>query len=427
MRSFTARVLLGLALGLSAGIGISMSADSSWLRQIPSWVEPVGVLFTNAIRMTVIPLVVASLIAGVASMRDAKAVGRLGGRAMAFFLLFVTVATLFGAATAYPLFGFLTVDPTVAESLRAGAAGAGRAAAEGASRLPSAGQWVIDLVPVNVFKAASDGAILPLIVFALGFGLALTSVTAERRDTVIRFVQGLADAMLGLVRWVLTFTPIGVFALSLPLGARMGASAAGALAYYIVLLSLISAAFIALLYPVAMLWGRVGFGRFVRAAAPGQAVAFTSRSSLAALPACLEGMRGELGLRDEIGSFFLPFAASMFRVGGAIAQIVSVIFLARLFGVALTPAQLATVTLIVIPTSFTIPGIPAGAIVTMTPVLAAVGLPVEGIGILIGVDTISDMFRTMANVTGWMTVGTILGRTDAPSPLPSAEAVAGRS
>jgi Na+/H+-dicarboxylate symporter len=189
-----------------------------------------------------------------------------------------------------------------------------------------------------------------------------------------------------------------------------GMAVAGALAYYIALLSLVSAAFVALLYPVAVVGGRVGFRRFARASAAGQAVAFTTRSSLAALPACLEGMRRDLGLPPAIGSFFLPLAASVFRVGGAIAQVVTVLFLARLYGVALDPAQVAMVILTVIPTSFTIPGIPAGAIITMTPVLAAVGLPVEGIGIVLGVDTFSDMFRTMANVTGWMAVGAILGR-----------------
>jgi len=409
MRSFTIRVLLGLAAGLASGILLSV-ASPGLATTVSVFVEPVGTLFTNAIRMTVIPLVVASLIAGVASIADARAVGRLGGRAVASFLVFVSVATLFGAATAYPLMGLLRIDPEVAESLRAAVSGPAATVAAGAQAVPSGAKWIVDLVPVNPFKAASDGAILPLIVFGLAFALGLTRIEADRRVAVVRVVQGVADAMLVVVRWVLRFTPVGVFALALPLAARMGAAAAGALAYYMGLLSLISAAFIALLYPVAAVLGGVKVREFARAAAPGQAVAFTSRSSLAALPACLDGLRRDLRLPDAIGSFFLPFAASMFRVGGAIAQVVTVLFLARLYAVELTLPQVAMVVLTVIPTSFTIPGIPAGAIITMTPVLAAVGLPVEGIGIVLGVDTFSDMFRTMANVTGWMTVGTILGR-----------------
>jgi Na+/H+-dicarboxylate symporter len=168
------------------------------------------------------------------------------------------------------------------------------------------------------------------------------------------------------------------------------------------------------LYPAAIWLGRVPLGRFARAAGPAQAVAFSSRSSLAALPATIEGARTELGWPEETAAFFVPFAASMFRVGGAIAQVVAVLFVARLYDVPLSMAQLATIVLTVIATSFTIPGIPAGAIITMTPVLAAAGVPVEGIGVLMGVDTIPDMFRTLANVTGWFAAGGVLVRTLGP-------------
>jgi Na+/H+-dicarboxylate symporter len=407
--SFTLRVLIGLLGGLAIGLGVSV-AGVAWLAWVPALVEPIGILFVNAIRMAVIPLVVASLVVGVTSMGDVRKVGTLGGRALVLFVVFVAVATLFGAALADPLLARLRIDRAVASGLRAGAFSAGQSASESAGRLPSVSEWMTDLVPVNVFRAASDGAILPLIVFALAVGLALTAVGADRRQPVIAVFQGIADAMLILVGWVLKFTPVGVFALAVPLAARVGLAAVGALLSYIVLLSAISAAFIVLLYPVAVVMGRVPLSVFTRGAAPCQAVAFASRSSLAALPAAIEGARTELRLPDEITSFFLPLAASMFRVGGAIAQVVSVLFLARLYGIDLNPAQLATVVVTVVPTSFSIPGIPGGAIIVMAPVLASVGLPVEGIGILLGVDTISDMFRTTANVTGWLTVASILGR-----------------
>jgi len=409
--SFTLRVIVGLVAGLAAGIGVSV-AGPGWWQRIPGVVEPFGLLFVNAIRMTVIPLIASSLIVGVASMRDARDVGRLGARALALFVAFVGAATLFSAALAYPLFARLSIDPAVAEGLRAGAAGAGRTAAETARQLPGWSQWLVDLVPVNALKAASDGAILPLVVFSLAFGLALTAVDAERRHTAIGFFRGVSEAMLVLVGWVLTLTPIGVFALAVPLGARMGLAAAGALVSYIVLLSLVSGAFIVVvLYPAARLLGRVKLGDFARAAGPAQAVAFSSRSSLAALPATVEGVRARLGWPDEVVAFFVPLAASMFRVGGAIAQMVAVLFVARLYGVALAPSQLATVMVTVVITSFTIPGIPAGAIITMAPVLAAAGVPPEGIGVLMGVDTIPDMFRTLANVTGWFAAGSVLVRT----------------
>ena len=405
--SFTLRVLVGLVSGLLIGIGVSAAGDGPWLR-IPGFLEPFGQIWVNAIRMTVIPLVASGLIVGVAGMRDARSVGRLGLRSLGLFLSFITVATVFSVVTVYPLLRGLHIDPVVAQGLRDAAAGVGQSAARTATELPSWSRWFVDLVPINAFKAAADGAILPLIVFALGFGVALTAVAEERRRAVVAFFQGVADAMLVLVGWVLKLTAIGVFALAVPLGARMGLSAAGALVYYIGLLSLVSGAFIVVaLYPAAVVLGGVPLGRFARAAAPGQAVAFSSRSSLAALPAVFDGVRRGLGWPEEMVSFFVPLAASVFRCGGAIAQGVAVLFVARLYGVDLAPAQLATVVLTVIATSFTIPGIPAGAIITMAPVLAAAGVPVEGIGVLMGVDTIPDMFRTMCNVTGWMAAGTL--------------------
>ena len=412
MKSFTIHVLVGLGIGLALGIGIA-AAGPGPLQPVPGFLEPFGLLFVNAIRMTVIPLIVSGLIVGVASMRDAKSVGRLGGKAIGLFVAFAATATLFGAVAAYPLLQQLQVAPAVAAGLRASASAgnSGTTLAASAGQIPTWSQWFVGLVPVNVFKAAVDGAILPLLVFALAFGLSLTAIDEHRRDVVVTFFQGVSDAMLALVSWILKLTPLGVFALAVPLGATMGLSAAGALVYYVVLLSAVSAGFIAaVLYPAVVWLGGVPLARFVRAAGPPQAVAFSSRSSLAALPAMYECARHSLGWPEQYVTFVIPLAASVFRVGGAIAQVVAVLFVARLYGVDLVASQLATVIVTVLATSFTIPGIPAGAIIAMTPVLAAAGVPVEGLALLMGVDTIPDMFRTLANVTGWLTVGSILAR-----------------
>jgi Na+/H+-dicarboxylate symporter len=411
--SFTVRVFLALVLGLAAGIGISVAGPGAW-QHLPGMVEPIGLLFVNAIRMTVIPLVASGLIVGVASMRDARQVGRLGVRALVLFVALAAAAVVFAALAVYPLLNHLSIDPGVARALRATAATAGRDAAESTSQVPGWSAWTVALVPPNALRAAADGAILPLVVFALAFGLALTAVDPGRRRAVVEFFHGIADAMLALVGWVLRLTPVGVFALALPLGARMGPAAAGALSAYIALVSVVSGFFIVLvLYPAAAWGGGVPYGRFARAAGAAQAVAFSSRSSLAAVPATIEGVRGVLGWPEGLVAFFVPLAASVFRVGGAIAQVVAVLFVARLYGVVLAPVQLAAILLTVVATSFTIPGIPAGAIITMAPVLASAGVPVEGIGVLIGVDTIPDMFRTLANVTGWFAAGGILARWSA--------------
>jgi Na+/H+-dicarboxylate symporter len=198
----------------------------------------------------------------------------------------------------------------------------------------------------------------------------------------------------------------------------MGLAAAGALIGYIVLVALMTIAFAAIaLYPLAAVMGRVSIVDFARAALPAQAVALSARSSLASLPAMMESARDRLRLPEEIVGFFLPLAASTYRVGGAIGQIVGVVFIARLYGVELGVVQLASIAVTVVLTTFSVPGIPAGSIVVMVPVLLAANVPVEGIGILLGVDTIPDMFRTATNVTGDMAVATALGgkeRREAP-------------
>jgi Na+/H+-dicarboxylate symporter len=418
--SFTVQVLLGLVAGLATGIAVSLSSTPI-LQRIPGIVEPVGTLFINAIRMTVIPLVVASLVVGVAGTGDARTVGRLGLRSLVLFVLAVGAAAIFAAALSFPLLARLDIDPAVAGALRDSAARSAEAAPPALSQAPTLARWIVELLPANVFKAASDGAMLPLILFAVLLGLALTRVSGPPGVAVLQVFKGISEAMLVLVAWVLRFAPIGVFALAIPLAARMGLAAAGALIYYIALLSLVSAAFIALvLYPAAVIIGRVPLARFARAAAPAQAVAFTSRSSLAALPATFEGAREGLGLPEEIVSFFLPLAASMFRVGAAMAQVVGVLFIARLYDVPLEASQLATIVVTVVLTTFSVPGVPAGAIIVMAPVLYAANVPVEGLGVLLGVDTIPDMFRTMANVTGWLGAGSILARFDSTPTIASA-------
>ncbi len=230
---------------------------------------------------------------------------------------------------------------------------------------------------------------------------------------MIAFFQGLGDAALTVVRWVLQLAPLGVFALALPLATRMGASAAGALAAFVVTVIGITVSFaVVVLYPLAAVVGRVPLGEFARAIFAAQAVAFSSRSSLAALPAMIESARSRLGLPPEISGFFLPLAASTYRVAGALAQPTAVLFIARLYGVELTATQLMTVVLTVVPTTFSVPGIPAGSIIVMVPILIGAGLPAEGIGVLLGIDAITDMFRTATNVTGDMVGAVVLGRRD---------------
>ncbi|MEP6691628.1 MAG: dicarboxylate/amino acid:cation symporter [Gemmatimonadaceae bacterium] len=400
--SLTTRVLIALCAGLTIGVGLT----AWWPAALPATLavaDPMGALFVNAIRMTVVPLVVAGLITGVMSAPDAASIGRVGKRALPIAVAMILSGVLFAIVLGMPLLARLPLDVASTAALASSAAGAG------ATKSPSVGQWLVDLVPANPIRAAADGAMLPLIVFTLAFALALVRVDAERRATVAAFFAGLFDAMLVLVRWVLALAPFGVLALSIALGARTGIGAAGVVVSYVVVVSAASALFGALvLYPAAVLIGRVPLRTFAKGAAPAQAVAFSARSSLAALPAMIEGATTTLGLPREVSHFFLPLAASTFRAGAGVGLTIGVLFLARLYGITLGPAQLATIAITVVLTSFSIPGIPGGSIIGMVPVLLAAHVPIEGVGILLALDTIPDMFRTTVNVTGNMAAATII-------------------
>lgn len=408
--SLTTKVLIALAAGLALGIAISAS-DAPALKALVPIIEPVGTLWINAIRMTVIPLVVGSIIVGVTSAPDPQTIGRIGGRALLLFVVLLVAAATFAAVVTPPLFARLPLDPAAMATLQETARAASAAAGESVGKIPTFSQWLVDLVPTNPVKAAADGAMLPLIIFSMMLGLGITQLSASSREVLQRFFRALADTALTLVRWVLVAAPLGVFALAVPLAAKLGVSAAGALLGYIVVTSVLCVVFALLvLYPLAAVAGKRSLLEFARGVFPAQAVAFSARSSLASLPAMMEAARTKLALPEQVASFFLPLAASTFRVGGALGITSGVLFIARLYGVELSLAQLASVVLTVVLTTFSVPGIPAGSIIVMVPVLMAAGVPVEGMGVLLGVDTIPDMFRTTTNVTGDMAAAAVVAR-----------------
>ena len=411
--SLTLRVSMGLVAGLLLGFAVSTS-HSPWLVPIPAIFDPIGAVFVNAIRVAVIPLIVSSLIVGIAAgSDDARRIRKLSGRAFALILSVILMADMFALAVASALFARLSINKSVVARLKDSAAVHEIAQATP----PSFAQWLSDVVPANIFKAAADGALLPLIVVSVAIGLALTQVEPQRRAGAVGFFLGIRDAFFVLVRYVVRLAPIGVFALTVPFAARMGVAAAGALVSYVAIASATVAAFtVLILYPAAMFWGRVPLSRFAKAAVPAQAVAFASRSSVAALPAVYEGARAGLAIPEDIYNLFLPLAVSMFRVGAPMVQIAGVLFLAKIYGVMLDPWQLATITLTAVATSLTAPAIPLGGIIIMAPVLTAANLPVAAIGILLAVSTIPDMFTTTANVTAYLSVCSILSRGAAAMP-----------
>ncbi len=396
---FTIRVLLALLAGLMVGFTISHLPAGPWMR-IPAFLDPVGTIYINAIRVCVIPMVMASLIAGVASAGGGQ-IRSLGVRTFVVILIALVAAVLFSGGISLLLFSRLKPDSGLA---------AGYQDHVPAAASPNLAKWFVDLVPPNIMSALADGSLLPLVVFSIALGLALTSVGHERRAIVLQFFQGIADTFIVLINFVVRLAPIGVFALAVPLAARTGIGAVGALAYYVLCMSAIHVSFLVLAaYPAVAMFGQISLTRFSRAASPSQAVAFTSRSSMASLPVVYTGAQ-TLGLSEASCDFLLPLLAALFRVGGAMQQVTGVMFLAKVTGVSLGGLQLATLALTSIATSLTIPGVPGGSILVMAPALASVGVPVSGMALLLAVDAIPDMFRTVANVTGWLVAGVILAK-----------------
>ncbi len=408
MKGPAARVLLALVAGLALGVAASAVHVAAISRAIPA-IEVVGTLWINAIRMTVIPLVVALTIGAVASASGEARIGRIGALAVVVFLVFLVSGGVLAMVLAPLSLDRLTIPADVAASLRF------RAVAEagsGAAQMPSLLQRILDIVPVNPVKAAVDGAILPVVVFSLALGLALRQLAREKSEPMLQVVRAVSDAMLVLVGWILAAAPVGVFALALALGTRMGLSSAAVIFQYIVTLSGVLFLFTLAVYPVAVLVGRVSLRKFATAAAPAQAVAFSTRSSLAALPAMITGARDVLHLPPAITGFALPLAVSVCRANVPMAWVVGVLFLGKLYGIPVSGAQLALLVVTSTLISFSVPGIPSASLFLLAPVLVGNGLPAAGVGILIAVDAIPDMFKTLVNVTTHLASVTVLARLD---------------
>ena len=408
----TTRVLLALVVGLAVG-SLVAATKSVALLAADAWLEPIGALWVNAIRMTIVPLVVSLLVVGVASGDSLRTVGRLGGSALLLFLGILVAAGLFSIVLTPLLLAPLEIDPAAATALRESAARGSGDVAESVRRLPTVGQRIAELVPANPIRAAADGAMLPLIIFTLAFAAAVGRVGPDARETVVRFFRGVADAMLMLVGWTFAVAPIGVFALGATLAARLGIAAAGAVGYFVLVFSAILAAFTLLLYPLAVAGGRVGLRRFAAAVAPVQALAFSSRSSAVALPAMITAAREKLNLPPQVVSLALPLAVTVFRVSTPLGWPVSALFLGRLYGVEIDAWQLASLTATSILLSYSVPPIPSGSLFLIAPVLVGMGIPAEGAGILIAVDAIPDLFKTTVNATSHVTAAAVLARTRA--------------
>lgn len=392
------RVLIGLGAGLGAGLAVAASRNDSLLAAVDA-IAPAGTLWVNAIRMTVIPLMTSLVITGVASASSVGSVGRIGGRTLVVFIAMLTAASALAIPIGIALFSWLPHLVSVRPGLPPGAA---EAAASLTATSSPAGfwNWLLSLVPINPVAAAANGAMLPLVAFTLLFALALGRIPAEGREIVLRLFRALGDTMLVLVGWVIRLAPAGVFVLMLTLGAHGGAGFAGGVGFYIAAYSLGCIVFVLLLYPAVSILTRLPMRAFARAALPAQTIAFSSSSSIASLPALVRGAEDDLRLREDVTGFVLPVAISMFKFAAPVSWTFGALFIGWFYQVPLGPTAFLTIAFTAIFLAFAGPGVPRGAFLMLAPMFLSIGLPVEGIGVLIAVDAIPDLFATVLNVTG---------------------------
>jgi proton glutamate symport protein len=401
------RVLLAVVVAIVAGVAIAASGSASLVRVADS-IAPIGTLWVNAIRMTVIPLVVSLLVVGVASAADLRAIGRIGGRTLLVFVLLLAGMAVVMIPIAF-LFAAALPSHAGAIALPAGAADAARDLTTGGQTQTFAA-WVTSLLPPNPVAAAATGAMMPLILFTLLLALAIARSSAASRETLLSFFRALSEAMLTLVRWIILVAPVGVFALVLPLAVHAGAALAGGIGVYIAGYSIACIVGTLLLYPAVAVAGRVPMRTFARAALPPQLIAFSSSSSIASLPALVESAETTLALPERVTGFVLPLAVSTFKVAAPVSWSVGALFVGWFYGVPLHATAMATIAFAAVFLAFAVPGIPRGAFIMLTPLFLAIGLPAEGIGILIAVDAIPDVFATVLNATGDLAAAAIVGR-----------------
>jgi Na+/H+-dicarboxylate symporter len=412
------RILLALIAGLIVGALLAAYAPAAALTAA-TWAQPIGQAWLNGLQMTIVPLVVALLITGVAATAEAAQAGRLAGRAIALYIavLFLS-ATLAGLLT--PLFLHLAPLPRAsADALRAALAGA-----EKIGPVPPIGEFLAAIVPSNIVKAAAENAFLSLIIFALVFAFAMTRVGGEAQALLNRFFMAVRDVMLVVIDWVLWIGPVGVFALALVVGAKAGTGAFGALIHYILTVAAVGLSVTIFAYPVAVLGGRVGLGRYVRAVLPSQAVALSTQSSLATLPVMVEGS-SELGVPVAVSGVTLPLAVAIFRATGPAMNFAVAIYVAEWFGVPLSPATLAVGVVVATLTSLGSVSLPGTVsyVSAIAPVASTIGAPVSPLGLLVAVETLPDIMRTVGNVTWDVAAATWLARRAGEVPADTGDAI----
>lgn len=397
---------IAIALGLLGGLllGLTASAtESPALMALAAGVEPIGTAFVNVLKMVVIPLVTAVIFVGVASLGDLRKLGRMGAVTMVFFAVTAVIGVLMGMGTMKVMLPLASEEAARAVS------------AEGveAPSLPGVVNFLLSLIPSNPFQAAADGALLPLIVFVVLFAAAAGVIEEDARDRLLNLAGALAAALIKLVNWILWVAPIGVFALAAPVTARAGWAMLQSLLAFVLAVIVGLAVFISVIYaPAVRFLGGMRVGSFLRACLTPQAIAAATTSSPATVPAMLEAANEDLKISRPVSSFVIPLGAALGRGGAALFQGAGIVFLAWLYGVSLAASGISAAVLATFIVSFTVASVPGGSVLSMAPALGTVGIPLDGLAVLLGVDRVPDMARTATNVTGTLTATVVVDRME---------------
>ncbi len=378
---------IGLGLGLAAGL-LATATDVALLDRFIAGVAPLGTLFINAIRMVVIPLVVTTIFVGVASLGNPRTVGKLGGSALGFFWGTTVPAIVIGIAFMKTALGIWPV------TVRASALGAAP------PETPGLLDFLLSLIPANPFAAASEGALLPLIVFAILVAAAAGALAEERRERLISSAEDISAMFVKLIDWILWTAPVGVFGLTAPVIAQLGLGLLASLLVFVSTVVIGLFVFMALFYvPLVRFVGGKGFGEFIRGVVGTYTIGFSTTSSVAALPVMFEDA-DNLDVSPPVASLVLSLGAAINRAGSALFQGAALVLLAALSGVSLSATALLSAGLVGFLVAMSVAPVPSASIVTLAPILETAGVPLTGLGIILGIDRIPDMFRSATNITG---------------------------
>ncbi|MDE2560625.1 MAG: cation:dicarboxylase symporter family transporter [Sphingomonadales bacterium] len=405
-----------LVAGLALGLLLSLAAPGA-LPPVLAVAGPVGALWLQALQATIVPLVAGLLFTGVVQTVAMASAGAMARRSLGLFLGVLSFSAVVPLFVTPALLSAMPIPGSAGTAL-----GGGLAAASGAAQLPNLTDYLLSLIPANVIEAAASGKMLPMITFITVFALAATRLHRGQRDHLVMLFNAIASAMLVVIGWVLALAPVGVFALSLTVAAKSGAGAIGALAHYVMIVVLTGTVVFLAGYALAVSVARRGLGEFARAMVPVQVFALSTQSSLASLPVMLDACR-ELRLRATTGEFVLPLAVALFRATSPAMNLAVVIYVARWYGVPLSLPMMvsgAVVAVLVSLSSVSLPGA-LSYVASVGPIALAMGVPVAPLAILVAVEMLPDLMRTLGNVTLDVAVTAAVDRA---APRAPAESVA---